>query len=88
MACPLHPELDHELELWFSNPEDGGEHLTMAGREGTPRPTRLFDYEGHGFEDLTVWQALPYPEESLSVGHWYGYIATGFVYSCARWAAI
>lgn len=84
MNCPDHPDLDNadRVELWFSNPQDGGDHLTISR---APKPERLFDYEGHGFEDLTVWQALPYAEESVAVGHWRGYIARGNVYSCARW---
>lgn len=86
MQCPEHmgDEKDRP-EFWFVQPIDGEQPVTYGGGD---RPARLFDYQGTDFEVLTVWQALPYPEESINSPHWWGYIAHGQVYSCARWSSI
>lgn len=86
MQCPAHPDDEKDrAEFWFVQPRDGEQAITYGGEH---KPSRLFDHEGRDFEGLTVWQALPYPEESISSAHWAGYIARGQVYSCARWALL
>lgn len=85
IQCPAHPhDAGDRAELWFIHPMDG--EGPVSGLERPPE--RFYGYEGHSFDDLTVWQELPYPEEAVRTPHWWGYIANGVLYSCARWSSI
>jgi hypothetical protein len=83
LQCPAHPHNDKDRsEFWFIRPLDGDLAITYGGKDG---PERLYDFDGHDFAELTLWQAVPYQEESITSEHWWGYIASGQVYRCARW---
>ena len=86
MQCPAHRDSPADVVcFWFVRPQDGGDPLTIGGER---KPDELFDYEGRTFAELTVWQALPFPDEAVRGPHWWGYIAKGYVYSCPRWTGL
>lgn len=72
--CPRHPWGQERVEVWFSNPEDGGAVNPMAS-------VVALGHDEEGFERLTLLPAGGYPPDCcVRLGpHWVGWVADGIL---------
>lgn len=80
VLCPGHPYANHTLELWFCNPCDGDNPLTL--REMHERGiSQLYRRIGSDLDELTLTTPGDLSGSPLELSeHWTGYILEGEVY--------